>query len=320
MHSLLLVIIAATAASASLVRRSDPLTPGTKRGPKCTVRGDSLPTCPKGFFCYHYRDCYEPIPLGQPCPGERNDCAEPGYCKIRFESKTPGVCTHRQDVGALCGGLTQDRCGKDLACVLPETKKSFAVGKCFALPLKEGMTCNWDSHCGSNGYCYMEDHHQTAGICKPRAQLNQECGEPFANNRVAARCADGLGCYIKEEKGKGICLKNNGGVGAKCYENGGLDCDSEQDVFCKYGSGKTDNVCAPRSRLGDKCNEEIPCGRDVACYNEGEFGTDGVCLNKENNPIGSKCDDAVHCVEGTNCSYFPGKYYGVCAKTPSKNP
>jgi len=129
---------------------------------------------------------------------------------------------------------------------------------------------------------------------------------------------------MTEGKNKGICFKNHGGVGAKCYENGGLSCDPNQDLYCKYGPDRSNTVCARGLGLGATCSENLSkgtvCGKGLGCYVEGEFDADGVCLNRLNNPAGYKCNWAVFCGRDTNCSYFPGKNYGVCAKTPSKKP
>jgi len=315
MHSTLLVLIAATLVSASLVRRDDKIaTPTTKKGPKCMVSAESPPVCPKGFFCFQYDTCYEPIPLGQPCNGDTGDCAEPGYCQRDLSKHQPGVCTKLRDVDAACGGPLHDECAKNMDCLLANGKKDEEVGKCVVVPRKAGEACSSDHHCGDKGFCHNADDTKTAGVCAPRATLNKECSGRYGD-RIAPPCAPDLACYVKDKGEKGVCLKNHGDIGAKCSFYSELSCDSKKKLYCKMEIDKWYGVCAVRSRLGEKCVDHVPgimyCAQNLSCYVEDD-DTKGTCLKASGNPIGAKCTDGVNCVYGAYCHTVADKKYGVC--------
>jgi len=305
-----LVLLAAAIATASS------LPPDTQKGPKCELPGDSPPICPGDLFCDNDMFCYPQRTVGQACTGIWLQCAFPAYCKYDFEKEEPGVCAPPRKLNESCGGHTYDPCDKNLSCLLPEGKDSKAVGKCVVVPRPKGDACNGDADCGENGFCQKANEDLRLGVCAQRAKLNQECSGPYGSH-IAPPCEPDFACFVKNMGEKGVCMKNHGGAGDKCSFYGGLYCDDDRSFFCKEEEGKSYGDCAPKRRLGEKCvyhtPGEIPCIRGLSCYYE-DNDKDGLCLKNFDNPLGSKCNWNVSCVEGAECHTAAGKTYGTCQK------
>jgi len=295
----------------------DPTFP-TNRGAKCQFPGDSPPRCPTGFFCPSKSPsrgyCYQQLSLDMPCYRDWKDCASPNYCRKDYRSKEPGKCAAPGVDGAYCGGKFGEMCAHKLDCITPDGKW-ITGGKCATLPRKTGEICNSDYHCSKSDYCQLKAKSVYAGVCTRRAQLTEECADNGRYPLLAPPCADGLGCFITAEGGKGVCHTNHADVGAKCSLYGGLYC--KEGLFCKYENGLYYGACEKTRQLGDKCvyntKSEVICASGLSCYFE-DNDMDGVCMNKNNNPIGAKCTDFnIFCVGGAFCKVAAGKKYGVCA-------
>jgi len=304
------LVLAAAAATASS------LPPVTQKGPRCKFPGDSPPVCSTGLFCDHDMFCYPQRTIGQACSGRWKQCAPLSYCKYDFDTKIPGVCAPLRKVNESCGGHTFDPCDKGLSCLQPEGKDWKDVGKCVAIPRSNGDACNNDRDCSKDGFCQKDNEKLRLGVCSQRAKLGRECTGPYGD-RIAPPCEPGLGCFVKEEGKKGVCMKDQGGIGDKCSFYGSLYCDDKRSFFCKEEEGKSYGDCAPQRRLGEKCvyniHGQIPCVQGLSCYYEDD-DRDGLCMKTFSNPVGSKCNWNVNCVEGAECHTVAGKKYGTCQK------
>jgi len=260
------------------------------------------------------------ISLGMPCYGDEGDCASPNYCRKDPDSEEPGKCTAPSVKGASCGGKFDTICASELFCITPDGDLTTG-GKCASLPRKIGESCNYESHCSKSDYCQLEAEDVHAGVCARTVPLNEECADRV-DPHLAPPCADGFGCFITAEGGKGTCYPNNGDINAKCSLYGGLDC--KDGLFCKYENGGYYGACQKVRQLGDKCihnlKHQVRCASGLSCYFE-DNDMDGVCMNMYKNPVGAKCTDFnTFCVVSASCKKAPGKRYGVCVENVTHKP
>jgi len=251
-----------------------------------------------------------------PCYADWNDCASPNYCRRDWDANDAGKCATPGVEGASCGGHFNEECARNLSCLTPDGNLG-AGGKCVTLPRKTGEICNADYYCSKTDYCQLKAQGVFAGVCTRRAQLKEECADNERYPLLAPPCADGLGCFITTEGGKGTCYSNNAKIGDKCSLYGTLGC--EKGLYCKYDAPKVyHGVCDKVRQLGEKCvynfDHEIPCADKLSCYFE-DTDMNGVCMNTNNNPIDSKCNEnGVNCADNAFCKFETGKRYGMCTR------
>jgi len=246
---------------------------------------------------------------GTPTPPAKNTPDKPGT--------TPATIKHAA-VNEVCGDNLKVLCAENLTCYRL-TRGTAIEGTCVTSPRKTGEACNFSAPCSKDLYCAgvvaSEGRNAgTPGVCQPRAAEGGACGVLDPSGKGWVLCLDGFGCLIEQKGGKGVCMKVQPDVGAKCSPYGSLYCNLSKGTYCHLDEGKESGVCTATIALGAKCgtigNNDVPCNMDGGCYKEDT--PDGVCVKAKDTPVGAKCNYVIGCVDGAYCSKAPTKAYGVC--------
>lgn len=218
--------------------------------------------CPSDLVCFG-GVCQDPSPIGQPCPGGNDVCANDGVCAYPVEVEGDATCVaNLGEDGDPCTYLCEEDhfcntegestvCRADLG-MGEDCSGSTAINGVLNLPCQAGLHC-------------MESSTET---CLPPGKLDEPC---FYNRTET--CEDGLWCTI---------------VGSKCVE------PATGDAFCYaiwpdtclpthfcgtedggYGGWGTDK-CYPKFDLGEPCFEDRFCESDI-CIRANEEDEMGVC-------------------------------------------